>query len=212
MTSVIYYSGFLLSAFLNLFGVRIEQNPAHTLLFSEGRYEIRQYAPMTVARTTVEGDYKSASSEGFRRLVGYITGDNKGQRKLSMTAPVTVQNPSAESAKISMTAPVTLQSRGNQWQMEFILPHDVTLDTAPIPTNAEVTLALNPVVTIASLRFTGKLTPERAKEKTAELHHWLQAKGYRPRGEAYAAGYDSPFAPSFLRRNEVHIEIDPLKK
>lgn len=210
MTSVIYYSGFLLSAFLNIFGVRIEQNPAHTVLFAEGKYEIRQYAPMVVARTSVPGDYKHASSEGFRRLVGYITGDNIGKSKLSMTAPVTVQN-QTDATKIAMTAPVTLQNKGNGWQMEFILPRGLTLESAPVPTNPEVTLSLKPMVTTASLRFSGVLSPDKAKAKTEELRLWLAQKGYTLRGEAYAAGYDSPFTPAFLRRNEVHIEIDPVK-
>lgn len=209
MTSVIYYSGFFLSAFLNLFGVRIEQNPAHTVLFAEGKYEIRQYAPMVVARTSVVGDYKQASGEGFRRLVGYITGDNAGKSKLSMTAPVTVQN-QADAKKIAMTAPVTLQNQGNAWQMEFILPRGFTLESAPVPTNPEVTLSLKPMVTTASLRFSGALSPDKVSAKTEELRVWLREKGYTVRGNAYAAGYDSPFTPSFLRRNEVHIEIAPM--
>lgn len=207
MTSVIYYSGFVLSAFLNLFGLRIEENPAYQVLLAEGQYEIREYAPVVVARTVVEGDYKQASGEGFRRLVGYITGDNLAQEKLAMTAPVTVQNNERTPEKISMTSPVTLQQQGNRWQMEFILPKKITLETAPRPTKTNIELVQKPGSTIATLRFSGSLTPEQAEKKIAELKAWLAAKGYALRGEAYAAGYDSPFAPPFLRRNEVHVAI-----
>lgn len=208
MTSVIYYSGFVLSAFLNLFGVRIEENPAYQVLLAEGSYEVREYAPVVVARTVVEGDYKQASGEGFRRLVGYITGDNMAQEKLAMTTPVTVQNNEPPSEKISMTAPVTVQQQGNRWQMEFILPKKITLETAPRPTKANIELAQKPATTIATLRFSGSLSPEQAEKKITELKAWLASKGYALRGEAYAAGYDSPFTPSFLRRNEVHVAVD----
>ena len=66
---------------------RVEQ-PDYKVVASEGAFEIRDYAPMIAAETVVEGERTAAIGEGFRRIAGYIFGDNAPREQIAMTAPV----------------------------------------------------------------------------------------------------------------------------
>ncbi len=63
------------------------EEPAHTLDESEAPFEIRDYRSYVVAETFVEGAFGNVGTEGFQRLFRYISGDNLGAVKISMTAP-----------------------------------------------------------------------------------------------------------------------------
>jgi len=66
----------------------------YTVVEKEGNFELRQYEPYIVAETIVEGDFDEVGNEGFRRLFDYISGKNRKQQSISMTAPVSQkQNP-----------------------------------------------------------------------------------------------------------------------
>jgi hypothetical protein len=88
------------------------EEPAHTVVESEAPVEIRDYRSYVVAKTFVEGAFGSIGTEGFQRLFRYISGDNHGAMKISMTAPVEQE---AAPAKIAMTAPVEQQRAGGRW-------------------------------------------------------------------------------------------------
>ena len=60
----------------------------YTVMEKEDEFEIRQYEPQIVAETYVEGELEDVGDEGFRRLYGYISGDNTKKESISMTAPV----------------------------------------------------------------------------------------------------------------------------
>ena len=70
------------------------EEPTFKVLVSDGSFEIRQYAPMLIAETLVEGDMDEASSKGFRLIADFIFGNNQVsdsqlKSKIAMTAPVT---------------------------------------------------------------------------------------------------------------------------
>ena len=48
-------------------------------------FEVRQYGPRIVAETAIDGEADAATSEGFRRLAGYIFGGNDGGASIDMT-------------------------------------------------------------------------------------------------------------------------------
>ena len=89
------------------------EEPRFTSIFKAGSFEVRQYAPMLVAETVVDGDMDEASNRGFRKIADFIFGNNQsaqtgGSAKIAMTAPVTQEPQLEKSEKIAMTAPVTM--------------------------------------------------------------------------------------------------------
>ena len=56
------------------------EEPAFELLEKAENIEIRQYRPVIVAETFVDGDMGSASNEGFRLIADYIFGNNLSMR------------------------------------------------------------------------------------------------------------------------------------
>ena len=112
----------------------------------------------------------------------------------------------ADGAKISMTAPV-LQSRDGAHEMVFVLPDDMTPQTAPVPTDPAVSLATIPPRRVAVVRYSGFLS-RRASTEEARLRDWLARKGLRATGPAEVAGYNPPWTLPPLRRNEVLIPVE----
>ena len=101
------------------------EEPSFKVISKTGTFEVRQYAPMLVAETTVEGDMDEASNRGFRRIADYIFGNNQSAQsgnaaKIAMTAPVTLE---PQSEKIAMTAPVTIEADTSS-KIAFMLKKD----------------------------------------------------------------------------------------
>lgn len=186
------------------------EEPKFDVVSKEGDFELRQYAPMVVAETFVDGSQDDASSRGFKAIAGYIFGDNKraGQKAstIAMTAPVTVEKQDS-SQKIAMTAPVTLEQQGDRWRVHFVMPAQFKMSDLPQPNNAAVTLREIPGRKVAALRFSGFVGEEKVLTKTAELRDWIAARGLAAAGPAQLARYDPPWIPPFLRRNEILTEV-----
>jgi effector-binding domain-containing protein len=182
------------------------EEPAYRVVESAPPVEIREYAPFVVAETRVAGNFADVGNEGFRRLFGYISGENRAAAKIAMTAPVTQQ---AESVKIAMTAPVTQQAEGGAYRIAFVLPSQYTLATAPTPTNPGVRLAEVPARRVVAVRYSGTWSADNYREALEKLTAFAAQRGIRLVGEPVYARYDPPFMPWFLRRNEILVEIAP---
>ena len=99
------------------------ERPAYKTLAKDGRFELREYPELVVAEVTRTGDRRSAVSQGFSPLAGYIFAKQR------------------EGDKIAMTAPVTQQSDAdNRWTVRFIMPSKYSIDTLPRPKDADVRL------------------------------------------------------------------------
>lgn len=191
----------------SVFGIRTAEEPNYQVLNDYGHIQIRQYPAMVVAQTEVTDDYKNSSNQGFQRLAGYIFGKNKKQQKIAMTAPV-IQEQEAEI--MAMTAPVIQQKSGSVWLMAFVLPAEFSVSTAPAPLDPAVIIKEIPGKKVAVIRYSGSLSEQGIEGKSEELQNWLTIKGYKAVSPSRSAAYDPPWTLPFLRRNEVHIDIDSL--
>jgi effector-binding domain-containing protein len=89
------------------------------------------------------------------------------------------------------------------------MPAEWTMETLPEPNNADVTLREVPGEMIAAIRFSGTGHESVHMKKQDELESWLDENGYVATGPARYAGYDAPWVPAPLKRNEVMIPVKP---
>jgi len=67
---LILFLGIFLATGCLMTGIRNKEIPIYKVIHLDGKYEIREYTPFLIAKTTVEGDYNEATSVGFRRMAG----------------------------------------------------------------------------------------------------------------------------------------------
>ena len=189
------------------YAMAIEQ-PRYEIIATDGDIEFREYAGYVVAQTRLPGDWSAnaAGNEAFRRLVGYIGGNNQGQRKIAMTAPVA----QSRGEKIAMTAPVSQTSAAGDWLVSFVLPSEYTLDTAPLPRDPRIELVTVEPRIVAALRYSGNWSERRYKAFEQKLLSQLADAGAVTTGAAEFARYNAPFVPWFFRRNEILVGVEQL--
>jgi len=180
----------------------IEEAP-YEVVKVEGSFEIRDYAPHILAETLVDGDFDEAGSSAFRRLFSYISGDNRSQTKIAMTAPVSQQS----GEKIDMTAPVGQQKSGDQWVVSFMMPASYNMETLPAPDDPLVTLRQVPARRMATIRYSGFWSEKNYQKNKTKLDSWVQKEGLSVNGEPIWARYNAPFVPWFMRRNEILLPV-----
>jgi len=176
----------------------------YSVLEKDGRFEIRLFEPCIVAETVVESDFAEAGNIAFGRLYDYISGANRKQESIAMTAPVSQE---ARSQKIAMTAPVNQQRAGDKWVVSFLMPAKYTMQTLPQPIDPAVTLREVPARKMAVARYSGTWSEKRYEKQRTGLQEFIQNQGLEIVGEAIFARYDPPFQLPFLRRNEVLIPV-----
>lgn len=180
------------------------EEPAYTVEREWAGVEIRAYAPYVVAEVLVSGPADQASSEAFPILAGYIFGNNKGERRMAMTAPVTQ---AAEPVKMAMTAPVTQSPEAGGFRVQFVLPRAITLASAPEPLDARVQLREVPASRVAVIRYSGLWSQANYEEHLALLQSALREAGQPWVGEPVLSRYNPPITPWFLRRNEIWLSL-----
>jgi hypothetical protein len=191
------------------------EQPAYAVVESNDVYEIRRYEPYIVAEVVVPGPESEAGGQAFRLLGGYIFGNNKGSKKLEMTAPV-VQTPVADPAdapvvpaKIEMTAPVVQTPVPNGFLVQFMMPSAFTLATLPEPLDPRVKLRELAGKTVAAHRYSGTWSQANYDEHLNILKNALAGAGVKTLGAPMYSRYNSPMTPWFMRRNEIWFEVQP---
>ena len=192
--SIVYLvAGILVAA--GVIGYRITsrdayENAAYVVELADGDFELRLYPELTLASTAMQGSL-SGEDGSFMRLFGYISGKNARQEKIAMTVPVFMQSGDDETTS-----------------MQFVVPQALAEVGAPEPSAEGVRLTTRPAGRYAVVRFAGELTKATEELQRERLEGWMKARGLSPATPvASSAGYDPPWTPDFLRRNEVLIQL-----
>jgi len=177
----------------------------YEVIYTEGKFEVRQYKPQIVAETIVDSTFDEAGNIAFRRLFNFISGNNRTKESIAMTAPV---NQKGSSEKIKMTAPVNQQQYAGKYAVSFLMPSKYTMKTLPEPLDANVKLRTTPAYKAAVIRYSGSWSQKRYLEHRTLLEDFVQRKGLKIIGEDIFARYDPPFQLWFIRRNEVLFPVE----
>ncbi len=156
------------------------------------KVEIRKYPKLLLA--TVSG---LSDNDAFGVLFNYITGSNRSAEKVDMTAPVLT------SEKIEMTAPVISTDR----KMSFVMPAKYTINDIPKPNSPQIIIEELPASKMAVLRFKGYAGEKDVNKYRTVLLKILDENKIKTKGRPVLMRYNSPFAPGFMRRNEVGVKV-----
>ncbi len=186
------------------FSSRVEHTE-YSVVESKKEYEIRLYPAHIVAQTVVVGQYQEALNKGFRIVAKYIFGSNIKKETIAMTAPVVEEMNTSQ--PIAMTAPVMATVEGESYVIAFGMPRSYTLETLPEPKDSRVKIVTIPEKKMAVIRFSWTRTYDRIQSKKQTLIDVLKRDGISIVGVPQYAGYNAPWTPPWMIRNEVLVEI-----
>ena len=148
-------------------------------------YEVRKYSDRLAVETFV-----SNQNSGFRKLFNYISGNNKTNKKISMTTPVT-----------------RIEKNGNM-TMQFYLPSKYNQESAPEPLSNEVKIVNIEGGYYAVLRYSGRASDKNFIRYKEILEKELIKNNISITSPSIRATYDSPFTLPMNRRNEAMFKIN----
>ena len=148
-------------------------------------YEVRKYSDRLAVET-----FDSNQNSGFRKLFNYISGNNKINKKISMTTPVT-----------------RIKKDGNM-TMQFYLPSKYNQDSAPEPLSNEVKIVNIEGGYYAVLRYSGRASDKNFIRHKEILEEELKKNNISVISPSIRATYDSPFTLPMNRRNEAMFKIN----
>lgn len=179
------------------------EEPEYEVLQQADDYEIRDYSSYLVAETRVSGDFDRTGNAAFRRLAGYIFGDN---RRITDDGQV-----DSESMSMKMTVPVTRErvndGGGRSTVYRFVMERAYDRGSLPEPNDKRVTITEEPGGRFAALRYKGRITEKRFLRYAGALQASLKRDGFSTVGDPISAVYNGPFTPPMFRRNEVLIRL-----
>jgi hypothetical protein len=206
MSGFPYYLVTFAESITSVVGLRFYEQPRYAVLQDLGQsVEVRRYEPRIAIEAMVDGaDRDRAANEAFGLLFRYITGANRREQKIAMTAPVRT-----ETERIAMTAPVQTSTPAGRVSMRFFLPAEVASAGAPAPVDPRLRLVNVPTTTIAALRYSGVATQAARDHEAATLLGVLTRSRWQPTGAVFQLNYDPPCTIPFVRRNEIAVAVDP---
>ena len=167
------------------------ESPDYYVLAKHDGYEIRHYEPYLVAETEVDGTFETSGNRAFRRLAGYIFGNNQESEKMAMTVPVTRQPAAA-----------------GRFAYRFVMEKAYDESTLPQPNDDRVAIRRLPGGHFAVRRYRGSTGERRYRREERALMAALESSGIAITGPAISAVYNGPMTPPPLRHNEVMVPIE----
>ncbi len=182
--------GFIVITLLMSFASKHIEKQKYRVIKKEKEFEIRYYPPAIFATTRSSAkSYRELGNSGFRKIAGYIFGNNES------------------SAKIAMTAPVHMDINEKGSSMSFVMPSEYTLDKLPRPVDGRIELHESPAVYMAAIEFSGFASDQKIKQYADQLSQSLKKNGIKMIGNPTYLGYNAPY--EFIgRKNEVVIAIE----
>jgi effector-binding domain-containing protein len=166
------------------------EEPGYAVVSRRNGYEIRRYAAYLAAETVVEGDFRSTGNAAFRRLAGFIFGNNSEQIRMKMTVPVTVQ-----------------EAGHGRFRYRFVMGRAHSPTSLPRTLDKAITIVDVPAGNYAALRYRGGRRKRRYERAVAKLLKALLRDGIALAGSPALAVYSGPTTPSALRKNEVLVPV-----
>ena len=176
-------------SFMSISTSKIEKQQ-YRVIKKEAGFEVRYYPPATLATIKSSAkSYRELSSAGFRKIAGYIFGNNES------------------STKIAMTSPVHMDINKNESSMSFVMPSKYSSKNLPRPNDVNVEIHESPEEYVAAIEFGGFATDATIKKYTEQLEKSLELKGIKPIGNFKYLGYNPPYQ-LIARKNEIIVAID----
>ena len=171
------------------------ESAEYTVLETDGQIELRDYPDLMLVTTTM-GTRTQGDDGSFGRLFRYISGGNENKQKVAMTTPVFMEPQNASE-----------KPEQNRGRMGFVIPKGVAQTSIPVPASDQVEVTKRPGGTFAVIRFAGRNDLEVCQKQQRLLEAWIEKRQLKSDGESEIAGYDPPWTPGPLRRNEILIRI-----
>ena len=156
------------------------EEAGYKVVHESDNFEIRYYEE----RIVIQARSKSGNSS-FRKLFNYISGQNKDEKKIEMTTPVTV-----------------LQDN-DQMVMQFYLPSRFNVNSAPLPADNSLEIATINAGYFAVIQYSGFASDKNFYKHSQILKRSLDNEKILTLGQPIKATYNGPFTLPQLRRNEA---------
>lgn len=165
------------------------QTQQYTIIQTEKDFQIRFYPSVAMATiTSAAKSYKELGSNGFKKLAGFIFGENESRQQIAMTSPVHMHINDDVSA------------------MSFVMPAQYNKNNIPKPLNREVVISNSLDEYVAVVEFGGFATDKEIALNTKKLENALKANSINWHGNFRFLGYNSPYQ-LFGRKNEIIVSI-----
>ena len=165
------------------------KEPAYELLNKDGRIEIRQYSEYVIAKTSIKNSNTEEDNNLFRRLGGYIFGNNVNNTSIPMTIPVITKNDNTN------------------YEMIFFMLDAKKPEDLPEPTNKDVILDTMEIGKAISITFGMWATESRVEYYKEVLDEYILENNLEIESELMVAQYNSPWAIPPFRKNELIYKI-----
>lgn len=173
----------------SVFGESGVEIAPYEILKKENKFEIRHYDQIILVTTSIQDGAERRSP--FYKLFNYISGENKNNQEISMTAPVFMD-----------------QENGKSATMSFVMPANFSLENTPVPLDKALGIEEIQDYTVATITFNGSFDEKNIEKNISVLQKWIADKNLKVTGIPKAAGYNPPFTIPALRRNEILIPIE----
>ena len=176
-------------SFMSISNSNIEKQQYRVVKAEKG-FELRYYPPATFATVKSSAkSYRELSGSGFRKIAGYIFGDNES------------------STKIAMTSPVHMDINEKESSMSFVMPSNYDVKSLPKPNDARVEIHQTPGEYAAVIEFGGFANDASIRKHAEELKQLLDEKGIKTIGNFRYLGYNPPYQ-IIARKNEIVVAVE----